>query len=376
MSDQLYFDIFKDPEGGVGETKAPGEFIKAELEKRGWSQADFAQILSRPLPTVNEIIKGKRGITPEMAVALGSAFNQPAEIWIHREAAYRLAQVQSAPDKETVIKASLFSEAPVKEMQKRGWISSSKQSAEILKEELEGFWVENIKAVARKSGDDEFSNAQMAWLCRASRLSESLNVRTFSKDKLVTALPKLRTLAGLPERVAHLPVYLAELGVRLVVVEALPRTRIDGAAFYLENNKSAPVIALSLRIDRMESVWHTIGHELFHIVHGDPLSLDSDLVGKEPNHKSCDLEERADKNSTNWLISEKEMASFVRRAGPKFGKASIIQFANRIGIHPSIIVGQLHHRGKLAWSQRNELCPKIKEHFFETALVDGHGYKI
>lgn len=49
----------------------PGDYIREELEKRGWSQADLANILRRPLPTVNEIIQGKRGIMPEMAVGLG-----------------------------------------------------------------------------------------------------------------------------------------------------------------------------------------------------------------------------------------------------------------------------------------------------------------
>ena len=47
-----------------------------ELETRGWDQADLARVLDerRPLPTVNEIIHGKRAIMPEMAVDLGTGF--------------------------------------------------------------------------------------------------------------------------------------------------------------------------------------------------------------------------------------------------------------------------------------------------------------
>jgi len=58
----------------------PGEFIRDELEERGWIQADLAKIMGRPLPAVNEIILGKRSITPETAVALGSAFDTNAEL--------------------------------------------------------------------------------------------------------------------------------------------------------------------------------------------------------------------------------------------------------------------------------------------------------
>ena len=45
----------------------PGDFIQEEIEARGWSQADFAQIIEKPLPAVNQIIKGKRAIIPETA---------------------------------------------------------------------------------------------------------------------------------------------------------------------------------------------------------------------------------------------------------------------------------------------------------------------
>ena len=41
----------------------PGDLIKEELEERGWTQEDLAEILGRTTASVNEIITGKRGIT-------------------------------------------------------------------------------------------------------------------------------------------------------------------------------------------------------------------------------------------------------------------------------------------------------------------------
>lgn len=41
----------------------PGELIREELEARGWTQTDLAEILGRPLKLVNDIILGKRTIT-------------------------------------------------------------------------------------------------------------------------------------------------------------------------------------------------------------------------------------------------------------------------------------------------------------------------
>src|SRR5437016_816612 len=97
------FPIFNDPEAG-GKARSPGAFIQAEMDKRGWGQAALAEVLGRPIGAVNEIINGKRAITPEMAVALGQAFDQPPELWAHREAAFRLSLVKDAHDDETAKK--------------------------------------------------------------------------------------------------------------------------------------------------------------------------------------------------------------------------------------------------------------------------------
>ena len=45
----------------------PGEFLADELKERGWTQVEFAEIIQRPTKLVNEIIAGKKSITPETA---------------------------------------------------------------------------------------------------------------------------------------------------------------------------------------------------------------------------------------------------------------------------------------------------------------------
>lgn len=68
----------------------PGEFIRDELESRGWTQGDLARILGRPLQAVNEIINGRKRITAETAKAIGLAFGSGPEIWLNLEMAYQL----------------------------------------------------------------------------------------------------------------------------------------------------------------------------------------------------------------------------------------------------------------------------------------------
>ena len=63
--------------GMPAEVFPPGEFIREEIEERGWTQEDLAEILGRPLRLVNEIIMGKRGITPETANGMCCGLSVP-----------------------------------------------------------------------------------------------------------------------------------------------------------------------------------------------------------------------------------------------------------------------------------------------------------
>src|SRR5450631_1345697 len=49
----------------------PGEYLRDELEERGWSQLEFAEIIGRPVRVVNEIIAGKVLVTPKTATEIG-----------------------------------------------------------------------------------------------------------------------------------------------------------------------------------------------------------------------------------------------------------------------------------------------------------------
>lgn len=67
----------------------PGEFIKEELEARGWTPSDLAGLLGCSVRLVDEIIAGKRGITSETAQGLARAFGTSAQLFLNMESNYR-----------------------------------------------------------------------------------------------------------------------------------------------------------------------------------------------------------------------------------------------------------------------------------------------
>ena len=76
----------------------PGEFLREELEARNWTQTELAEIIGRPVRLINEIIAGKKAITPETAIQLGESLGTGADVWMNLESQYQLSKVRGADD--------------------------------------------------------------------------------------------------------------------------------------------------------------------------------------------------------------------------------------------------------------------------------------
>src|SRR6266496_5233272 len=189
----------------IAEAFPPGEFIREELEARGWSQQDLADILGRTPTVVSQVLTGKREIAPELAKDLGAAFGVDPQFFMNLESAYRLFLAEQA-DTAVARRAQLYSRAPIKEMIKRHWIEPS-DSIEVLEKRVNDFLaVPGARAAhARKSTSYyKFNPSVVAWVCRAARLAEAVSVTgQFSDATARTALEKLRKLMSHAEEVRN-----------------------------------------------------------------------------------------------------------------------------------------------------------------------------
>jgi HTH-type transcriptional regulator/antitoxin HigA len=365
------------------ETFAPGEFIRDELESRGWTQADLAQIMGRPTRLVNELIAGKKQITPDTARGLSTAFGDDDPLyWMNLDSAYRLAKTQ--PVDETVARRSkLYSRFPVRELMKRNWIEPSDNPDVVEQRVCRFYQIESIDeqpkfAHAAKATQsdaveyDERNDLQWAWLFRAKELAGAIHSAPYSEANLKKALPKLRALLVAPEELRQIPTILAEAGVRFVIVEFLPGAKIDGAAFWLNDT---PVIALSVRFDRVNNFWFVLRHEIEHILNRDGLvTIDVELTERLQGNGELPPEEvRANAAAAEFLIPKSELDNFIIRVRPLYSEQRILLFAKRIGVHPGIVVGQLQHRDEVPYTHFHKHLVKIREIVTQTALTDGWG---
>jgi addiction module HigA family antidote len=71
----------------------PGQILLQEfLEPLRLTQAELARALGIPLNRVNELVRGKRGITPETAILLAGYFKNSAEFWMNLQTAHDLTR--------------------------------------------------------------------------------------------------------------------------------------------------------------------------------------------------------------------------------------------------------------------------------------------
>ena len=357
----------------------PGEFLREELEERAWTQQELADILDRPPRLISELIAGKRAITPETAKGLADAFGTSPDYWMNLESQYQLSKVK-LPNDNVARKARLYSKSPVREMLRRGWVRVS-ENVEVLEQRFcDFFGIQSLDAAPQLCHNAKKTHVmadttplQLAWLFRVRAMASQQVVPTYSKAKLAVGIEKLKALVLSPDEVRKVPHVLAEAGVRLVFVEPLAGSKMDGACFWLDEQK--PVIGMTLRFDRIDNFWFVLRHEIEHVLREDgkaenEVVIDTDVGESKENLPEC--ERRANAAGADFCVPTAELENFIARVQPYFSEEKVLRFAQRISVHPGLVVGQLQRRlDRHDFLRKHQV--KVRAHVLPSADVDGWG---
>jgi HTH-type transcriptional regulator/antitoxin HigA len=359
----------------------PGTFIIEELEARNWQQVDLAYILGMSPQHLHPLLTGKASITPDMAAALGDAFDMPAEFFANLQKMYDLNKAKPV-DPGVRTRAQWVSIFPVREMIRRGWIEDTDPT--LLDLQMLRFFgknrVEDIPFVggggivdyaAKKTSYAETTPIQYAWLRRVMKIAEMESAPLYSEERLRANLPKIRSHLQDKDDLIHIPAILRQCGVRFVLVEALLGSKIDGVCVWIDGQ---PAIGMTIRLDRMDNFAFVLRHECEHVLRGDgrkesfaPLdeinvSADDDDGPEEEVH--------ANKEAAEFCIPRKQLNSFLLRKGEFISERDVLAFSSRLGIHPAIVVGQIQHkRQKYGWLRKYQTS--IRNYLFDWEFVDG-----
>lgn len=365
--------------------KHPGHYLKEEMEERGWIQRDLAFILGCPEQAVNLILSGKRGISPEMAKALGEAFDINPDTFANLQKAYDMAHADD-PDPGVTVRAKMQNRYPVREMIKRGWIEPS--DASMLEVQLKRFFeVESAEeipylqhaAYGKKSRyeEKEVPPVELAWLFRVRQVAKSMSVPKYSETALRKALDDLQGLLYAPEEARHVPKILAQCGVRFVLVEKLPQAEIDGVCFWLDDS---PVIGMSTRRDKIDNFWFVLRHEIEHALHRHGQDQNEEMIDvklegvRASTSNTLRVEERvANAAAANFCVPSEKLDSFMIRKKPFYYERDVINLARILGRHPGLVVGQMQFRMERYDYLARHLV-KIRQFVLPGSIVDGWGH--
>jgi HTH-type transcriptional regulator/antitoxin HigA len=317
----------------------PVEAIQFRMEQMGLNQRDLIPFIGSRA-RVSEVLSKKRPLTLGMLKALHTGLGIPAIVLLRGE------EQATAGDTEEEL-----AQFPIKEMRRRQWLKVSRGATEVdVIRELKAYLAPlreastPVRVLTRKTQHERADrpndrHALMAWTARVMELARQIKPTGHYGHGCLTpdvlrGLVHLSTLNDGPRMALE---YLLRYGITLVIVEHLPQTRLDGAVLFMSPTR--PVIALTLRYDRIDYFWFTLLHEIGHLVRDfgdDAEGFFDDLDSSGANDPR---EEAADAFACDSLIPPTEWKGSPLHDAPNPGY--VRDLASRLGIHPAIVAGRV-----------------------------------
>jgi HTH-type transcriptional regulator/antitoxin HigA len=321
----------------------PLEAIEFAMDQRGLKQKDLVPFLGSK-SKVSEVLAGKRKLTLKMIRALHKGLGIPADTLL-KEAGKKLPETLADVD---------WGQFPVKEMAKRGWLEGAKDLPDRAEEAVRNLMAQVGQpdclpmacyrcGLSRTAADIDMYAVQ-AWLLGVQLKAQRIETTGSYDGKLdeifLNRLARLSMFSDGPRKAVE---YLSSKGIKLLVEPHFPHTKLDGAAIL---QSGVPVVALTLRYDRIDNYWFTLLHECAHVI--KHLSEDNSLILDDFESESVDERE----HEANTLARDAvvpidiwEDHKVTKLKTPK--KEHIIELAHQMEVHPALIAGRIRYeRGR------------------------------
>jgi HTH-type transcriptional regulator/antitoxin HigA len=335
----------------------PGSLIKDELDYRGIKQKDFALDIDINPTMLNEIINGKRPVTPQIALLLEKTLAIKADYWLRFQSQYELdterIKERSKRKLQLIEHWNIIKElVPVKWFRKLDIFNNDLEKDIQLVKAI--YAVDNIKGLADKLGElkaleyyrksDKLKVDKvnlLGWSKLASWQCKDIQIADYNRENLPTLKQEIKEIVFQNRNTQqNLISLLNQFGIKLIFQSNFEKTPIDGISFISD---SKPAIALTLRHKRIDNLAFTLMHEIAHIdLHlfggkqTEFINFDYKVV-----HRS-DIEKQADIYAQQTLISEEEWKDFINNYSPHDDE-DIIRFSEKYKINPYITFGRISH---------------------------------
>jgi HTH-type transcriptional regulator / antitoxin HigA len=342
-----------------------GEFIAEWLDDNDMTRAELARRTGVSRKHITVVIAGAP-VTPDFATKLDLVTHVPAARWLALEAQYRSDIERLGLEHALAADTDLLErfKASIKYLRDNGVILGDRRKPGHLMVQLMSFFdigsadalvPANLMPQASflKSQALDAETASLATWLRLAHLSAQEEPVTvpFDAAALEAALPEIRAMSrsfrDAPEAFAG---RLAEVGVQVVVQPEITGCRAYGATFW---DDGRPVIVLSVRGKNDGVLWFTLFHEICHVLrHPHTLFVEDHNMA---NPAEVARENEANDFAAEWLIpsSARDELYAIK------SKAGVVDFAQRNGVSPGVVMHHLHHFEKWAYQNGQDLYVKL-----------------
>ncbi|MGF6311907.1 HTH-type transcriptional regulator/antitoxin HigA [Bradyrhizobium sp. i1.8.4] len=304
------------------EAATPAQAIKFRMEQTGLSQRDLIPYLGSK-SRVSEVLNGQRQPTVDQIRALHQHLGIPVASLI---GSFKHEPATGSSSTSIAAEGALRKLGVMKTKENlAGFLSRSKASAPAV-------------AMLRKTRTER-TNAKTdmaaleAWCAAALVRAEKITIKKVKIGDPKKAARELAQLSILPDWQDQIVAALHRMGVVLVILEHLPGTFLDGAAMC--RSDGVPVIALTLRHDRLDNFWFTLLHEFAHVT--CHLSPDRQVILDDLDVTSSEaIEAEADAFARNALIPPAIWKPIEEDSSTE----EVLETAEKAGVHPAIAAGR------------------------------------
>ena len=349
-------------------SSAPGETITDILEEREISNESFASSMGLSQEKTDDLLQGRSTVTINVARLLTGVLGASVEFWMSRDYQYRQDSKRLQEDE-----VGWLRKLPLGDMIRFGWLSPPPLPSEELAACLRFFnassvveWREKYSslqgsAAFRSSPSfDSREESVAAWLRQGEIEAARMECRPWHAARFQESLNQLRTLTRQKDPGLFLPALqsvCSENGVAVVIVRSPSGCRASGATRFMTNDKA--ILQLSFRYLTDDHFWFTFFHEAGHLIlHGQRQFFTSALGTQRPwilegaDVPTTEEEQEANQFAATALIP-REFQHDLSILTPNH--RAVIRFANRVGVSPGVVVGQMQHHGRIGYDQLNGL---------------------
>ena len=346
----------------------PGEALAEEIEARGMTQRELAARLDCPPQAVNEIIRGKKAITPDTAIALGKVLGGDPGFWTNLEADYQLTLARQRERNALHTETRWLKEYPIRELVKRGWLPAGQDAESKAKALLDFLGVasaaprvyqEAVGFRITEAAQRQISPGALAvWLRKGELEARKIVTADYDAAAFRTALFRIRGMTQLPpqEFIPAMSKLCADAGVAFCMVPELPKSGANGVARWLTDKR--PLLQMSIKNKWADIFWFSFFHEAAHLLeHRTQRRVVIDGLGPDPD--TVKMEAEADQFARDFLIAPQDWNDFC--AASRFAPAQIREFSQSVG-------GPVHS----SWALTERRAGSLQQsHDIETALPVG-----